>query len=453
MHNRAQSTRSLPWLFSLALAVFAFSVASLGYFPWARVVGYSAFALMAWAAATARRPLGSLFPPELLLYGLFGIWAVVSGFARVADQHLFWAGAEQVGQAFVVAGVCATVAACHRSPSGHMMAAMIVSTLVAAYGLRKGGYSGLSTQSEAERLVSVLGNSNEVGTLCLWGFTGCLYIWVRNRTRFVRTLVLCIVLVLIAALVLTGSRKSVLGFFVLVAASLWFCYKEYARKQLVAALGIVMALIATCWFASYILNATMVGRRLSSVRTTYEETGQVSVRIQLYQDGFQMLSERPLTGVGLSQFRVYSSTGQYSHSDFMEVFACTGVVGGVIYSSMLCVVCRRLWRLHRSPSAQTRFTAGLGLAFLCVFLFTGLGTPHYANTITWSVLAGFIGFGYGAEQEVRSTRRVLVARARAGAKRPGGCTGSTSGTAKMSPGSFLEPGSLVLREAASRNCK
>ena len=78
-----------------------------------------------------------------------------------------------------------------------------------------------------------------------------------------------------------------------------------------------------------------------------------------------MIKEHPLAGIGLYQFAALSSHETYSHNDYVEVAATTGLIGLAIYCSLFAVIGWRLVCVRRGcHNAEVYYTAGVCLAVL-----------------------------------------------------------------------------------------
>lgn len=100
-----------------------------------------------------------------------------------------------------------------------------------------------------------------------------------------------------------------------------------------------------------------------------------------------MFYSNPLTGVGWFQYRVLFWTGQYSHSDYIETLASTGLVGFILYQSWYCIlVIRIIWLIWIQKDVEIRYQLKTMLLVVLSILFLGFGTPHYGSILVFLML-------------------------------------------------------------------
>ena len=123
-----------------------------------------------------------------------------------------------------------------------------------------------------------------------------------------------------------------------------------------------------------------------------------SARVLVWRDGFSTFIAHPINGIGLAQpvaDVVFSNTeGSQSllsdaHNTFLEVAAESGVLGFAAIVSIVIFILRAWWEkfLHRPASNTIAF--GLGLAFLCGFVYHGMtGSFEHARHL-WVLIGMF----------------------------------------------------------------
>jgi O-antigen ligase len=119
-------------------------------------------------------------------------------------------------------------------------------------------------------------------------------------------------------------------------------------------------------------------------------------RARMFARGIQVFLENPILGVGLDMFRtvdVFSgkAIGQNAHSNYIEVLATTGIIGGVLYYAMYYCWWSRLIKakglLRDSRHAGYMVTAVMMAAMVLVF---DVGFVSYYEKLSWLFLAGLI---------------------------------------------------------------
>jgi O-antigen ligase len=130
-----------------------------------------------------------------------------------------------------------------------------------------------------------------------------------------------------------------------------FAYGFYLTQSrggllaLVAGAGILIVL-RYGWLRAMMLGAlglplllVMLGTRQTAISST-TNTGQE--RIQLWNEGMVMFRANPVFGVGMNRY--HEQAGHVAHNSFMQAFADTGFMGGLIFLGMATLA---VWGLYR----------------------------------------------------------------------------------------------------------
>ena len=101
-------------------------------------------------------------------------------------------------------------------------------------------------------------------------------------------------------------------------------------------------------------------------------------RIEMVKDAFGVFKSHPIVGVGWNNYRLYSSSGTYSHCSYVEVLACTGVIGAALFYYWLYIAVRNAVKFLRE---KKRYIVSVNLiALVLVFLFINLVQIMFYNT-------------------------------------------------------------------------
>ncbi|MCK4414330.1 MAG: O-antigen ligase family protein [Candidatus Eisenbacteria sp.] len=259
-----------------------------------------------------------------------------------------------------------------------------------------GGYLGGSTHfaQGIERAVgstSVAGSPNQLGTTMAAAIPLFLLLALHKPLGWKRLVLAIGTLLLTATLGVTGSRASILGFLGGIAVLWWS-----TRHRVL--LGIVGILVLV---GGFLLLPQQYQTRYSTI-THSELDGSSQARLATWQAGLQMITDRPIFGVGIGCFGTAHATA-YSpeerrswlepHSLFIQVFAEVGLVGAVLFFAFLIAA----FRLNRRTGRRLA-EAGAGWGFeriLLLGLFAGLAVllisgifGHSLLRRTWYIYAG-----------------------------------------------------------------
>lgn len=371
------------------------------------LAGYVSMALMGVIVAVRSLRERLEMPPEVGLYWAFAVWSIGSGLVVAADLPAFYQIAERVIYVGIVISVVAPYCAARRTVAPTYMAFIVLALVLVAYGFTSGNFEVAAevgqrgTQVTGTRASSLTTNANALGMICFWAMVGLALYWGLSRRR-VSWLVLGPVLaLLLVGVALSASRKAFLLVFVFGLAWLWFCYRRFLLRNVRVLLGVLVVAAGAYFFGKLALGGTLLGYRLGLVTSAEAQDAGTNVRLYFYTEGMKILSLRPLTGVGLGQFSVYSDTGLYAHSEYVEILVNTGPVGACLYFGMYVVVWRRLRRVHRRVvDPRLRYVAGVCLASLASFAIVNLALVQHSSFGSMVLLAGILGFAYGADRQL-----------------------------------------------------
>ncbi len=362
-------------------------------------------AVMAGMVASRWGRTGQRIPQELWILCIFLVWAVGWGYLLAIDSRSFTVGVKQMVQIVMIAGCVACMAAITRTPASGFLAITGLAVVLVGYGLLTGDFASAAELTQrgdrlvAHRATSLASNANTLGVACVWALAGLALLWRRASRFWQQGLLAILTLPLFAGMVFSGSRKAVLLAPIFLLAWVWFCYRRvlFHRAPVFVAVGIGAA--ACVAGGAFVLRGTFVGIRLQSAFSSEERDGSAEVRLSLMKEGIRMITEHPITGVGLFQFPANNHFGAYAHNDYIEVAATTGLVGFLIYYSIFALVAWRLVRVHgRCEHPETRYVAGVCLATLVTCAAAGLVLVMVSSVAFWCFISGVVGFASAAER-------------------------------------------------------
>lgn len=356
--------------------------------------------------------------PEVLLLACFAAWAAVTGLPFAVDYDLFVDGLVRLLQILVVAGCVAGATARLRSPAIGFAAVLGVALLLGAYGILTGDFAGATELTErggqlvGERASSMAHNPNTLGVGAVWGLAAVTFFASLVRRKWLKAVLWATTPLLAISMVASASRKALVLPIVFLAAWLWFCHRKwlFRRWQSALALGALIALLA--WGLPWVMEYTVAGQRAQEIISPEGEFFESSARIGMYRSALSVIGERPLFGVGLSQWRFYGAGG-YAHADYTEVAATTGLLGLALYLTPYLLAFRRLRRIYRAaPSERERYKAGVSQAVMVTVAAAAFGQVLFSSLAYWSLMAALWGFAFGGERALAAEGRLGAVRRR-----------------------------------------
>ena len=368
------------------------------------------------------RSLKVLFPIPLEIKMLIAwvMWAGATGLLVMIHKETFWryGGLRQVLQVLVLVIAVYGIARMHREPAlKAMMFGIIVGgilqALVTQDAVQAGG-GGLAELDATERAQGLTLNANTLGFLMSWAMLAAFMFWKQKRGKTHKIVMVgtfLLIPILCYGMLASGSRKSLVLFAFVSAA--WFWYAMAPRKRAKAAawkMGVIAAGIAISGPVSvYVMNNTLAGKRMADKLSGGDIVSAEQGRYWMYIEGLEMASEHPVFGVGINQYQHYSSFGSYSHSNYIEPLATTGIIGFVLYQGIFFIPLFRAWRLTKIIDDPTTIYQLKVIVVMCIaILLLGFGSPFYTSSTVMSFLALFSGYTHSILQQVRHEQHLYL---------------------------------------------
>lgn len=178
--------------------------------------------------------------------------------------------------------------------------------------------------------------------------------------------------------------------------------RKMARSSGTIAVGVAAILVVSLAGGAFVVTGEWQTSRFGQF---VESTASGSVarsdtstqqRLYFYSRVIDIVQASPFAGIGLDNFRVFSSatdtaTGMYAHSTYLEVVAATGFVGLILYFAIYVYFGWRLMSLRRSWLVSSHWASiallsALGVATVILDFFA----VSYYSKIHWLVFCYMI---------------------------------------------------------------
>lgn len=154
-------------------------------------------------------------------------------------------------------------------------------------------------------------------------------------------------LILTASCVLSfmsGSRKALLN--ILIFTCIIFLFSKYDKDFIknVGRLIIVGVIVAVLIIAVLNIDALyeVLGKRLESLFAYFsgdvEQDYSALRRNYMREDAFQIFLSNPIKGIGMNNFKYVARYGTYSHTNYLEMLSCLGIIGTLLYYVPVVIV-------------------------------------------------------------------------------------------------------------------
>ena len=336
-------------------------------------------------------------PPEVVVYFGWIIWSI-GGLSSAVDMDLYLQTLKTVIQIGILIFLVASITALRRNLSTAMLAIMIGGTIVAISTFYTGEFQEIPSINAKARAAGMTENANEFAYVLLFVAIASAYFAKRKSSLWWRFFIVAASLMSFVGILYSGSRKGFLSLLVFIFLWWLFCRERRAAANPLKGMLILFLLLGGIYLCvDYVISDTYLGQRLQDLDNSGDEN-----RLQMYKDGFEMIVSHPIFGVGLNNYKVFSTSGLYSHSDYIEVASNTGLIGFILYFSIYFIVWSRLNQLKRlTCDPQISYTVGLFKASIITMLLVGFGRPNINSKLTWIFLASAIGYSW-------ATRRFLL---------------------------------------------
>jgi putative inorganic carbon (hco3(-)) transporter len=152
-------------------------------------------------------------------------------------------------------------------------------------------------------------------------------------------------LVMFAGIIFTYSRGGFLGIIFSFLFMLW----KLSRRKRVRTMALVIVSVAVLL---PVLPGSYSKRILTIFESESDTTGSSHARQELLMHGINQTMKRPIIGVGMGNFTVYSLHGMVAHNSYVEIAAELGIFGLLAYMIVIIAPFRSLGRLEKEVRAN-----------------------------------------------------------------------------------------------------
>lgn len=255
-------------------------------------------------------------------------------------------------------------------------------------------------------------NVNTIGTMLTFSIAFILYEMIAAK-KTVLKVVICVsaILLLLIGIMLTVSKKSIFASAALILLWIVCCYrttfinlKRSYRVLLFAALILIGYLVYRWYTSTYAAQIEYMLYRMSQT----VEGDSTQRRIFLIKEGVQTFLEHPILGVGFNNARYYSEYATYTHCFYVELLACTGIIGTLIFSSGMVSIWAKIGstfkRFRSFPEVKKNQIVFMIIIYLVLLVYSWTQIIFYIYSLMY-MLATLNAFG----NLLKSTNRELAA--------------------------------------------
>jgi probable O-glycosylation ligase (exosortase A-associated) len=346
-------------------------------------VGFVAFLVYILAIVTYTLPVADVAMAVAIISLLFDLRSIrIPGFLLIFAGFLLWAllgylGSsypEQVGETLILGGKLWLIAFVAvnvlRTPSQLRVFLVFFILCFATYPARGAIFNYVGGYTMVGRAIwnYIYSNPNDLAALTFFPLAIAVALWTSEGRGWFKMGAMASLVVLPLLILSTQSRGA---FIALALVGLFLLLRQRRRGKAIAAvagLGILALFVVPegAWERFSGLRA------LTSVETIAEADPERSAesRFNIWKVSAEMVTEHPLSGVGLGAFddayAVYARSRpdapqgrKDAHSTYISVAASTGLPGLAIFVSLLALVLTRVNRSRRRLMADAPRAAGI----------------------------------------------------------------------------------------------
>lgn len=188
-------------------------------------------------------------------------------------------------------------------------------------------------------------NSNRIGLYLTISAICTLHLaQTENKKRYYMLLSLFAIVI-----ILTGSRKAFLMLLVGIGV-LYFLNKNTNIHKKILSVPLILIILAIGYLA--VMNIPIfyeiLGSRLESMISIFSGEGKVDLsartRLEMIEVGKFLFTEKPILGYGIGSYSVVSGFNAYSHNNYIELLVGLGILGAVLYYSMIVYIICKLFK-------------------------------------------------------------------------------------------------------------
>ncbi len=218
-------------------------------------------------------------------------------------------------------------------------------------------------------------NANDLSLILIIGLPIAMHLFftagLSKAGKLLKFINLAFVPLAIFAIVLSGSRTSLIAIIPFVFFLIGTQQIKFPRKALISVIFLVSLLILFPYIPESLIS------RLGTIGTSIGE-GDLGGRLNLWWEAIAVLAEHPILGIGSGA--VISSIGSAVHNTFISIADETGFIGLFLFCSILGIVIYQVLSLPKGIS-------GLWLAIFLTWLIGVLSLSWEFRKLTWIILS------------------------------------------------------------------
>lgn len=188
----------------------------------------------------------------------------------------------------------------------------------------------------------------------------------------------------------TVSRTGIVLLFI--AQAFLFLFQSSGKQRIRIIFSAVFGAVLLWLFVS---NAFVLAQTILPTVTQGSDT--MGLRYSLWEAGWRMFTDKPLSGVGIGNFiglLQFYGTGlpflanrvSWAHNTYVQILSETGIVGFVLFMSMFFFTFHNFYISLKGEEKNTLTVTKVWLITFLIMLIGGLTKSDHADKLTWAVM-------------------------------------------------------------------
>ncbi|WP_276353940.1 O-antigen ligase family protein [Cohnella caldifontis] len=298
----------------------------------------------------------------------------------------------------------------------------VASLLIATYQVWK-ELGGFTVKNGWDRISSFAGNANVFAIALFIGIILCAEQLANKETGGSRSLAfravsksLYLLLILLFAyeiLFLAGSRKAMIGLFLF---GFFYFLRMLVKVKFLAKFAILAAGAGVLAGLYAMMRQSVFferfSRALDMLTGSNVVEGSLNERADMIGTGLALWERKPWFGWGTDQFRYLSGYQTYSHNNYVELLSNNGLVGLILYYSMMVTLLGAGLRLLLGGNDRQKHYGWLNVSVVLILIFWDFALVSYYSKLQWFTLSVLIGLTYHAYRLPGTDREPAAAKQR-----------------------------------------
>ena len=300
-----------------------------------------------------------------------------------------------------------------------LMGLFVFVSVISAYTAITQGYLGEDIL-EATRVGGFTAGANTAARYFVIAMVLLTYLRSQVKVPFVRLLMLGGILITYLGVFFTASRSGMVLIFFAQLLLFFFQHEGKQRIQLLVIFGIAFLIL-------FLMANTIIVILQGIIPAITQGTDTMGLRYDLWEAGWLMWQDHPISGVGIGMFRYnvgrYMSLigvaprGATSHNTYINMLSETGIIGFSLFMIILGLALKDYLKVGQNPNPDLDGLRTIWLIVFLVLLVGAITKTEHTDKLLFMVMGLSVYFATLAKTSVEEKLQMEKARVEPGTQR------------------------------------